>query len=300
MPHMLRLKAMTQPWESSVTGADQSRLVKFAEELGYEMVAVPEHYVVPQEHVELSGPHYFHATTAMAYLAGATSKIRVNSCISILPLQNPIITAKALSTMDWLSSGRVTVTFAGGWLKGEFEALGIDYHQRGAMCEEYIRAIIELWTKEKPEFEGKYVSFRDVAFEPKCVQAPHLPIWFGGDANPVLRRIARYACGWWPFLTKPEEFPAKIDYIKSQADYNGRFQDVFYGLATGRVGEGHVEQNDPRARPGMPKQEIIDQLGWLASLGVTWSSIPIPKLSDIDEYCDYIQWIAEEIMPAVR
>ena len=92
----------------------------------------------------------------MAFFAGATEHIRVNSCIAIQPLQHPIVTAKTLSTMDWLSSGRVTVTFAVGWLKGEFEALGVDYHQRGAMSEEYIQAIIALWTKESPEL-GTYV-----------------------------------------------------------------------------------------------------------------------------------------------
>ena len=146
MPHMLRLKATCQPWEAAVTGADQTRLVKWADKLGFEMVAVPEHHAVPREHVELSGPHYLAAYPTMAYWAGATEAIRVNSCISILPLQHPIVHAKALSTMDWLSSGRVTVTFAVGWLKGEFEALGVDYHQRGAMSEEYIQAIIELWT----------------------------------------------------------------------------------------------------------------------------------------------------------
>lgn len=300
MPHMLRLKAMTQPWEAAVTGADQTRLAKLAEKLGYEMIAVPEHYVVPREHGELSGPHYFNAMTAMAYWAGATEKIRVNSCISILPLQNPVITAKALSTMDWLSSGRVTITFAVGWLKGEFEALGVDFHQRGAISEEYIQAIIELWMSENPEFEGKYVSFRDVAFEPKCWQKPHLPVWFGGDADAVLKRIARYACGWWPFLTKPEDIPAKIDYIRSQPDYNGRLSDIFYGLATSRVGEGHVEIDDPKARPGMTRQEIIDRLCWFRELGVTWSSVPIPRVRDIEEYCDYAQWVAEEIMPAVQ
>jgi probable F420-dependent oxidoreductase len=300
MPHMLRLGAMTQPWEAAVTGADQTRLAKLAEELGYGMIAVPEHSVVPREHVELSGPHYFNAATAMAYWAGATETIRVNSCIAILPLQNPIITAKSLSTMDWLSSGRVTVTFAVGWLKGEFDALGVDYHQRGAITEEYIQAIIELWTKEKPEFEGKYVSFRDVAFEPRCVQKPHLPVWFGGDADAVLKRTARYASGWWPFLTKPEDIPARIDFIKSQPDYNGRLDDVYYGMATSRVGEGHVAQADPRARPGMTRQEIIDRLFWLKELGVTWSSVPIPKVQDIEAYCDYARWVAEEIMPAVK
>lgn len=300
MPHMLRLKATCQPWEAAVTGADQTRLAKWAEKLGYEMISVPEHHIVPNDHVDLSGSHYFSAYSAMAYWAGATEKIRVNSCIAILPLQHPIITAKALATTDWLSSGRVTITFAVGWLEGEFKTLGVDFKQRGAMAEEYIQAIIELWTKEKPEFEGKYVSFRDVAFEPKCVQTPHVPIWFGGDADAVLQRTARYASGWWPFLTKPEEIPAKIDFIKAQPDYNGKLEDVYYGFATSRVGEGHAVVDDPRARPGMTKQAIIDRLSWFKELGVTWSSVPIPQVQHIQDYYDYTQWVAEEIMPAVK
>jgi probable F420-dependent oxidoreductase len=299
MPHMARLKATAQPWEAAVTGADQTRLVKWAEKLGYAMISVPEHHVIPREHVALSGPHYFSAYPATAYLAGATETIRVNSCIAILPLQHPIVTAKALATMDWLSSGRVTATFAVGWLESEFQTLGVPFHERGAMSEEYIRAILALWTEENPEFEGKYVRFRDVAFEPKPIQKPHLPVWFGGDAAPVLKRIARYGSGWWPFLTKPEDIPASIDVIKSQPDYKGQLTDVFYGFATTRIGEGHVVQDDPKARPGMTRQEIVDRLGWFKELGVTMSAVPIPKLRHIDEYYDYTQWVAEEIMPAV-
>lgn len=296
---MVRLKAMTQPWEAAVSGADQTRLARWAEKLGYGMIAVPEHFVIPNEHVELSGPHYFHAFTAMAHFAGATESIRVNSCISLLPLQNPLITAKSLSTMDWLSNGRVTVTFGVGWLQGEFDAMGVDFHRRGAMAEEYVQAIIALWTQASPQFDGKFVSFRDIAFEPKCVQRPHVPIWFGGDADPVLRRIARHASGWWPFLTRPEDIPARLDYIGSQPDYSGNLRDVYYGMSTGRVGEGHAVIDDPAARSDQSKQEILDRLGWFEELGVTWSSVPIPALSHIDEYFDYTQWVAEEIMPSV-
>ena len=71
-------------------------------------------------------------------------------------------------------------------------------------------------------------------------------------------------------------------------------------MSTARVGEGHVVLDDPKARPGQTRQELIDRLGWFRSLGVTWSSVPIPALRDIEEYCDYTQWIAEEIMPEVR
>ena len=299
MPHMVRLKAMTQPWEAAVTGADQTRLAKWAEQLGYEMISIPEHYVIPNEHVDLSGPHHLHAYTAMSHFAGATETIRVNSCISILPLQNPLIAAKALSTMDWLSSGRVTVTFAVGWLEGEFDALGVDFHQRGAIMDEYLEAIVELWTSDSPAYHGRFVSFDDVAFEPRCVQQPHLPIWIGGDADRALSRAARHACGWWPFLTPPESIPEKLDFIRSRPDYAGRLDDVFYGISTRRVGEGHAVVDDPDARPGQSKQEIIDRLGWFSELGVTCSAVPIPALPDFEAYFDYTQWVAEEIMPVV-
>ncbi|WP_324695974.1 TIGR03619 family F420-dependent LLM class oxidoreductase [Novosphingobium aerophilum] len=300
MPHMLELKATMQPWELAVTGADQTALAKWAEKLGFEMIAVPEHHVIPKAHVDLSGPFYFNAYTAMSHFAGATERVRVNSCIAILPAQHPIVTAKALATMDWLSSGRVTITFAVGWLEEEFALLGIPFHERGAMAEEYIQAILALWTQENPEFEGKYVSFRDVAFEPKPVQKPHIPVWFGGDADAVLKRTARYAQGWWPFLTKPETIPDRIDFIRSQPDYNGQLADVFYGISTARVGEGHKVQHDPSARPGQTGQQLLDRLGQLAEWGVTWSSIPIPNLPGIEAYRDYTQWIAEEIMPGLR
>jgi probable F420-dependent oxidoreductase len=299
MPHIHRIKALVMSWEERVTGADQTRLAKWADKLGFGMLYVPEHHIIPRKHLELSGPHHLSAYSTMAYWAGATENIRVNATIAQLALQHPIVTAKALSSMDWLSSGRVTITFGAGWLEGEFKALGVDFHQRGAMCEEYIQAIIELWTKENPEFEGTYVNFRDMAFEPKCFQTPHVPIWFGGDADAVLHRTARYASGWAPFLTKPEDFPAKIDYIKSQPDYSGQLKDVFYSFITSRVGEGHVAINDPKARAGQHKQAILDRLGWFNELGVTWSALPVPELNHVEEYFDYTQWIAEEIMPAV-
>ncbi|MDR2857170.1 MAG: TIGR03619 family F420-dependent LLM class oxidoreductase [Novosphingobium sp.] len=299
IPNLMQVKVITRPWETRVQGGEMVKLAKWADKLGYEMIAVPEHFVIPRENVELSGAHHVAAYPAMAFFAGATERIRVNSCIALLPLQNPIVTAKNLSTMDWLSGGRVTVTFASGWLKGEYEALGVPFHERGAMADEYIRAIIALWTQEEPEFEGRYVRFRDVAFEPKCHRRPHLQVWFGGGADAVLRRIARHASGWWPAQVAPEDIPARIDYIKSRPDYNGQLQDVFFGFATTRVGKGHVAVDDPAARGGQGKQEIIDRLSWFKELGVTMSSAPSPEIDDVAAYYDYTQWVAEEIMPAI-
>lgn len=299
LPHMLRLKAITQPWEGSVTGADQTRMVKHAEAMGYDMIAIPEHFVIPTDHVELSGPHYLQSTVAQAYIAGATEKIRVNSCVTVLPLQHPIVLAKALATADWMSSGRMMVTFGIGWLEREFDFLGVPFRERGRIADEYLEAIIELWTSESPRFEGRYVSFHDMAFEPKPVQKPHLPVWIGGDADAALKRAARFASGWWPFLTPPDKIAERVEFIKSQAAYDGRAFEVMHGLGTTRVGEGHRVLKDPRARAGMSAQEIIDRLNWLAEQGVTFSAVPVPAVRGIDEYLDYAQWVIEEIKPEV-
>lgn len=300
MPHMLELKATMQPWELAVTGADQLRLARLADELGYDMIAVPEHFLIPRDHVSLSGSFYFHCFTAMGAFAGATSRIAVNSCVNILPLQHPAVTAKAMATLDFISGGRAMITVGVGWLEGEFDLLGVPFNKRGAMCEEYLAAIIELWTSEDPQFEGEFVSFRDVAVDPRPVQQPHPPIWMGGEAKPVLRRAARFAQGWWPYLTKPEDIPAQIDYIKSQPEYDGRPFDVMYGLGTGRVGKDHQVLDDPRAQPGMTGPELVDRLGELARLGVTMSSIPIPPVRDCAAYEDYCRWVMEEVAPAIR
>ncbi len=299
LPHLVRLKATTQDWEAAVTGADQTRLAKIAEQQGYDMIAIPEHFIIPNEHIELSGPHYFHAAAGQGYMAGATERIAINSCIAILPLQHPIVTAKALSTIDWMSSGRIIATFGVGWLEEEFDILGVPFRERGRMAEEYLAAIIELWTSDSPSFEGKYVSFKDVAFEPKPFQKPHLPIWLGGDADAVLKRAARYASGWWPFLTPREQIGERLDFIRSQPEFDGRDLEVMYGLSTSRVGEGHVVVDDPAARPGMSAQKLVDGLGFLHEQGVTMSSVPIPAVSSIEEYIDYTQWVIDEIKPKV-
>ncbi|OBG19275.1 TIGR03619 family F420-dependent LLM class oxidoreductase [Mycobacterium sp. 852002-51057_SCH5723018] len=299
LPHMVRLKAMTQPWEAAVTGADQTRMVKRAEAMGYDMIAIPEHFVIPADNVELSGPHYLQSTVAQAYIAGATERIRLNSCVTLLPLQHPIVLAKALATADWMSSGRMMATFGVGWLQREFELLRVPFGERGRIADEYLAAIIELWTSESPRFDGRYVSFRDVAFEPKPVQKPHLPIWIGGDADAALKRAARFASGWWPFLTPADKIAERVDFIKGQPAYGGRPFEVMHGMGTTRVGEGHRIVDDPDARPGLSAQEIVDRLCWLAEQGVTVSAVPVPAVRGVDEYLDYAQWVIEEIKPKV-
>lgn len=299
LPHTLRIKAMVQPWEAGVTGADQTRMVKLADDLGYDMVAVPEHFVIPRDHVEVSGPHYFHAASAQAYIAGATERIVVNSCITILPLQNPIVLGKALATADWLSSGRMMMSVGVGWLEEEFQAVGVPFRERGRICDEYLAAMIELWTSDTPEFECKYVSFRDIAFEPKPVQRPHIPIWIGGDVEASLKRAARFGSGWWPFLSDPDDIPARLDYIKSQPTYVDKPFDVMFPVKVPPINARHEAIGDAADRRVMSAEQIVDRLGRLAELGVTVSSVPPQRVRDIEGYLDFARWVIEEIKPRV-
>ena len=299
LPHMIEIPVMSQPWEREVGGRELVQVAQLAEELGYDSVFVPEHYVIPREHWELSGKYYLHAASTQAFLAGATQRIRVNTAIAILPLVHPIVTAKALATLDFLSGGRAGVTFGVGWLEGEFDAMGVSFKERGAISDEYLAAIRILLDEEEPAFEGRYVSFRDLGFEPRPVQQ-RLPIWLGGDANPALRRAARHADGWMPFTTDPDDLPARIDYIKSQPEYDGRPFEICYSMGALTLRDGHVPTGDPRARQPTSAAEIVDQMGWLQGQGVTHTSLAPMGMPSLEAYLDHLRWAAEEVLPKVR
>ena len=300
VPNSMHVAAMVQPWEYALVGDDIGRAMAVADELGFHKCMLGEHFVIPSTHVPLSGDHYFHTTVALGFIGGRTKRLRLSSSVSILPLQSPVVQAKAWSTLDWLSAGRAEALFGVGWLEQEFDVLRVPFHERGKMADEYVAAIIALWTQERPEFEGKYVSFRDIGFAPKPVQRPRLPIWLGGDAEPVLQRVAKFADGWSPFRTPPETFPACIERIKSHSDHNGRPLGVFFALEMLNVGAHHEVLDDPRAPGTHSAQKIIDQIGWLASLGITETIVPLPPgIGGFTEYHERLAWIAAEIIPKV-
>ncbi|MCV7057483.1 TIGR03619 family F420-dependent LLM class oxidoreductase [Mycolicibacterium gilvum] len=299
LPNCMHVAAVTQPWEYELGGQDIVSVARRAEELGYSMVFLPEHFFTPRPHVELSGNHYFDATTAQAFIAGATSTISVGSMVTILPLHNPIIAAKQISTFDWLSDGRAQVTVGVGWLKDEFDAIGVPFNKRGRVMDECLEAMFELWHSDSPSYDGEFVKFNDIAFGPKPVSSPHPTLWMGGDADAVLRRAARFGDGWAPWLTKPDELPAKLDYLRSQPGFDDRPFSVFYSLAVLSIGQEHAIVDDPNAQFGQSAQQVIDNCNMLAERGVTDTWVNPPPVKDFNAYLDHMQWVAEEVMPKV-
>lgn len=298
MPNSMHVLAHSpQPWEYGLSGAEIARAVGVADALGYWKVMLGEHFIIPRSHVPLSGDHYLHSVAALAFVATSAPRIRLSSGVTILPLQHPIVQAKAWATLDWLSGGRAVALFGVGWLEEEYRLLAVPFHERGRLCDEYVAAMIELWSSDEPRFAGKYVSFADVAMAPKPVQKPHMPLWFGGDADNVLKRVARWGSGWSPFQTRPEKIPERLDFIRSQPDYHGQSLEVMYTLLALNVGEAHAVRGDARARGTWSAQQIVDQCSWLAGLGVTETVVPLPPLLDFPAYLDWLRWIAEEVMP---
>ena len=259
------------------------------------------------------GAWWPHAFTAMAFLAGATTRIRVNASVIVLPYHHPVALAKAISTLDVMSGGRVMLTFGVGMAPAEFAALGVPFDRRGAVTDEYVAVMKTLWRDERPEFHGEWVEFADVAFEPKPLQQPHPPLWFGGRSMASLDRAGvasatggRPRAGSWARVRgsrMPRSCPqllARVDeYAAASVGIDGPF-DVHLPLVNPRFGPGHTHL--PPTFVPQSAQEIVDEVGRLAELGVTWTGVARPNAGErsLDEHLENLQWVAEEIFPACR
>ena len=294
---------ISNAWERSMGPGDFQLVARTADELGFHSLAIPEHIVIPNDMVGLMGPWWSHAMTAMSFVAGATSRIIVDSAVIVLPYHDPVVFAKAVSTLDLLSGGRVRISIGVGHAEREFEILRAPFHERGKLTDEYLEAIIELWTSDKPEYHGTYVDFADIAFEPKPVQQPHPPIWIGGNSRAAMRRAARHD-GWYPWLITAEQLPECLDYVRAQPEFQARTRpfDVVMPLTTLAVDEHHqpLDGDLGRADVSVGAQATIDAVGQLAAIGVTCTSIPTPPTRSLEEHLDHLRWVAAEIMPAFR
>ena len=160
--------------------------------------------------------------TTLAYAAACTSTIRLGTGICLVPEHNPLVLAKTVSTVDRLSGGRFILGVGVGWLAEEFTALGVPFERRGARTREYIQVMRKLWTEPNSSHDGEFTKFTDVLSYPKPVAAKGVPVWFGGESNAALRRVAEYGDGWLGFKLSPNEAAAKIQQIEKMLTANGR------------------------------------------------------------------------------
>ena len=179
------------------------RVARAAEDAGLESLWTGEHVVLPDPHVppSPSPPEvpFLDPAVSLAWVAAATTTIRLGTGIIILPQRNPAVLAKELASVDVVSNGRLIFGVGAGYLKPEFDALGIPFDRKSARTIDYLEAIRALWTQPHPAYEGAFVRFGGIQAFPRPVQRPHPPIVMGGHGPEALRRSVRHADGWYGF-----------------------------------------------------------------------------------------------------
>ncbi|HXR23900.1 MAG TPA: LLM class F420-dependent oxidoreductase [Candidatus Binataceae bacterium] len=210
-------------------------IAEHAERLGFGTLWAPEHVVLFDRYTESKYPYsqdgafaapstieWMDPFVALTWIAARTSKIRLATGICLVPEHNPLVLAKVIASLDYLSGGRFALGVGIGWSAEEFKALGVPFERRAQRTREYIAAMRKLWSDETTSFHGEFVNFDAARSFPKPMQGGKVPIIFGGESTPALKRVAEYGTGWFGFNLTPEETAAKVEQLKGLMRERGR------------------------------------------------------------------------------
>jgi len=211
-----------------------AHLVTTAEKVGIESIWTVEHVVIPQDY---KSPYPYSTTgkipggedvsipdplQPLSFAAAITKKLKLGTGILILPQRHPIYVAKETATIDQLSKGRLLLGIGSGWLAEEFQALGLDFHQRGAMTDESIKAMRALWNEGPTTFQGKHYNFGPVKMFPKPFNKSGIPIIVGGHSPAAARRAGRFGDGFFPAIGEIPKLKELFAQMATEAQKAGR------------------------------------------------------------------------------
>lgn len=251
------------------------RMALAAEAAGFESVICPEHVVWPIDYAS----KYPYSPTGklpggpeskipdpliwMSFLGGITHSLRFISGVLILPQRNPLVLAKEVATLDHLTGGRVTLGVGIGWLREEFDAIGVPFAARGRRTDEYIAAMRALWTEDDASFAGEFVQFEHIACNPKPANGT-VPIIIGGHSEAAAKRAGRIGDGFFPATGAQVEVQPLIDLARETA------------AAAGRAPESlEISTGCPDALPGSGK-DPVDAIAQAADHGIDRVCLPLP------------------------
>jgi probable F420-dependent oxidoreductase len=177
----------------------------------------------------------------LAFAAAVTTKIRLATGILILPQRNPLIAAKEIASLDRLSNGRLDLGIGVGWLREEFEALGVPFEARGARTDDYLRALRVLWSETKAEYHGDFVDFAPVYCQPKPSQSS-IPILVGGHSDRAARRAGELGDVFFPAERPVETLAALHSAAKQYAEGAGRDPSTIELWTSSTGDREHLEQ----------------------------------------------------------
>lgn len=293
-------------------------LARHAERLGFDSVWVTDHVVLPLDR-KTPYPHndsgffpytweqeIFEPITLMAALAVATDRVEIGVSVLVIPYRHPLLTAKMLATADQLSNGRILLGAGVGWLRDEFEALGLDeehFERRGSVTVDYLRAMKEAWTAEAgASYEGSFTTFHDIGARPRPTRQPHPPIWVGGQGERALRRSVELGQGYLAISSSPSRLASDTHRLQALCDEQGRnFADLTIGHIDGLVLAPDDTQTEGATLVG-GRQKILDDLGAYAGAGLNHLVAGISRHGDqsFEGVVDALEEVAAEILPEAR
>ena len=208
-------------------------VAQHAEAAGLDSVWTVEHVIIPAGYAS----RYPYSSTGrmpggedvpipdplvwLAYVAARTTRLLLGTGVMILPQRSPLITAKEIATLDSFSGGRVRLGVGIGWLREEFEAIGVPFAERAARTEEAVAAMRALWTQESPSFAGRFYRFQDARMWPKPVRGT-VPIVIGGHTEAAARRAGRIGDAFFPATADPRTLPRLLEVMREAAVEAGR------------------------------------------------------------------------------
>lgn len=198
-------------------------LARSAEAQGFDSVWASEHlfhssYIADR----LGNLPYFEPLTILTAVAAATTKVRLGTSVLVLPWHDPPRLGKVAATLDHLSNGRLTLGIGVATTEDEFENLGVDFKTRGRRTDEFLDALIALWTQETPEYAGDFYAYSGLKFSPKPAQSPYPPILVGGGSKAALRRTARIGDGWHALRKSPNDMREALAELAQMTEAVGR------------------------------------------------------------------------------
>jgi probable F420-dependent oxidoreductase len=215
------------PTDYAINPVELGRAV---EALGFELLLFPEHTHIPASRrtpfpgggeLAKQYSHTLDPFVALGAVAAATERILLGTGICLVVERDPIILAKEVASLDYISGGRAIFGIGGGWNREEMENHGTNPASRWSLLRERIEAMQAIWTQDEAEYHGEFVNFDPIWQWPKPVQQPHPPILVGGDAPNTLKRVVRYGDGWMP-LGRGADFKSRIDELNQLAAEAGR------------------------------------------------------------------------------
>lgn len=227
---------------------DVAELARKAEELGFDSFWLPEHPVIPAQTTSRYGGTPdgsippFMADLAdpfigLAMASASTARIRLGTAVCLVPEHSPLVQAKQIAALDHHSGGRFIFGVGAGWLREETEIMGGDFDHRWTQTREAIEVMKALWTQDEAEYHGRYYDFPALKVFPKPAQKPHPPIYLGGAARNVFRRVVAYADGWMPVRATPEDVRSarsKLDQLAQSAGRDPAGIEICVSGAAGR------------------------------------------------------------------